>query len=338
MAKKTTIYDIAKALNLTAATVSRALNRNPRISVETQNLVIATAKKMNYERNKVALALQSGKSNYVGVIVPHINRNFFSNIIQAIEDVLYPHGYHVIICQTYNDPTREALNIKALIDAQVEGILMSVTNIKDKQHPIFTVIDKKIPLIFFDKKINMDGVSSVTINDIEGAYLATKHLIEQGYKNIAHLACDLGLEIYRDRFSGYKKALKEYNVSYNRELVVEIQSNVHEGKIAMHRLLLDNPSIDAVFSSSDFCALGAIQHLKSIGKRIPEEFGVVGFSNEPFTEFMELPISTVEQHPHTIGHTAATVFLEQTQGRENIEKEVVIVPKLHCRKSSSRKI
>lgn len=152
MVKKTTIYDIAEKLNLTAATVSRALNNNPKISEKTRKLVQETAVKMNYEQNTLAKALKSGKSFNVGVIVPRIDSNFFASIIRGIEEELYPKGYHIIICQTHDQENQETGNINSLLNAQVDGILMSITNAKTKNKIFDSISRKRVPLIFFDRK------------------------------------------------------------------------------------------------------------------------------------------------------------------------------------------
>ncbi len=337
MPKKITIYDIAKELNITAASVSRALNNNPKISVKTRKLVQETAAKMNYKPNRLALALKSGKSKNVGVIVPKINSNFFSSIIRGIEDELFPFGYHVIICQTYETGNREIENINALLNAQVDGIFMSYSGSTPNHDHLNPIIEKKLPLIFFDRKANIKGVSSVTIDDFEGAYLATKQLIEQGCKQIAHLTIDMSLKIYKDRFEGYKKALFDHGIEVKKEFILESRSTLEGGKTSVKKLLKLNQIPDAIFSSSDFVALGAIRELKSSGIKIPNEFCVTGFSNEPFTNFMELPITSVDQFPLEMGKTVAKVFLEQIENRDvSIEKNVVIKPELHVRKSSTK--
>jgi len=336
MSKKTTIYDIAKKLNITAATVSRALNNNQKISEATRKLVLETASEMNYEQNKLALALKSGKSNNVGVIVPRIDSNFFASIIRGIEDELSLYGYHVIICQTHELNEKEVETIDTLLNAQVDGILMSVSRSnKDSSH-YERILQKKIPLIFFDRRRIMEGVSSVTINDFEGGYTATKHLIDQGCKRIAHFSGEQSLEIFKERFLGYKQALLDNGLDLNQDYVIQTKSNLEEGENAMRKLLkMKNPP-DALFSSSDFGALGAITALKSAGIKIPDEFGVVGFSNEPFTKFMELSISSIDQSPLEMGTMAAKVFLEQMNNDEKltIEKKIVLEPTLHIRKSS----
>jgi LacI family transcriptional regulator len=339
MSEKATIYDIAKELNISAATVSRALNNNPKISKSTCELVIETAARMNYKQNKLALALKSGKSNTIGVIVPRIDSNFFASIIRGIEEELYPHKYNVIICQTHEDEKREIENINTLLNTQVDGVLMSVSNVSSANDRVIEkVLEKKVPVIFFDRKKNIEGVSSVTINDFGAAYSATKHLIEEGCSKIAYLTGDRSLEIYDNRFNGYKQALLDHDLQFDEEYVIQTKSNVEAGQLAVQKLLKLENKPDALFSSSDFAALGAIQELKAQGIRIPEDFCVVGFGNEPFTKFMELSISSVDQCTMEMGKIAAQVFLEQIKNTENfkIEKKVVLNPELLIRQSSSR--
>lgn len=339
MPEKVTIYDIAKKLDITAATVSRAFNSNSKISMATRSLVLDTANKMNYKQNKLAQALRNGKSNYVGVIVPRIDSNFFALVIRGIEEKLQSKGYQIIICQTHEDEKREIENITTLLNAQVDGILISVSNAtKETESIIQQVSSNTIPLIFFDRQLHLEGISSVTINDFEGGYLATEHLIKEGCTKIAHLAGDQSLAIFKSRLNGYKKALSDNKIEYREEYVVHTKSNVEAGKQATEKLLgLHNPP-DAIFSSSDFAALGAIQELKEKNIAIPEDFCVVGFGNEPFTKFMELSISSVNQSPKEMGEMAAKVFLEQINTNTNLkmEKKVVLVPELLIRKSSNR--
>ncbi len=340
MSEKTTIYDIAKKLNISAATVSRALNNNPKISKSTCKLVMETAAKMNYKQNLLAQALRSGKSNNVGVIVPRIDSNFFASIIRGIEEELTPHKYHVIICQTHEDEKTEIENINTLLNAQVDGIMISITNeSEENEKTIKRVLDKNVPLIFFDRKKNMQGVSSVTIDDFKGGYIATKHLIDSNCKRIAHFCGDQSLEIYKNRLNGYKQALQDNNIPFNENYVIRTKSSLEAGKLSVDKLLKLNPPPDAIFSSSDFAALGAIQELKSRGIKIPDDFCVVGFGDEPFTKFMELSISSVDQSPLEMGKMTARVFLEQMKNDNKdlkIEKNVILNPELHIRKSSTK--
>ena len=339
MSEKITIYDIAKRLNITAATVSRALNNNPKIKKSTRELVLETADLMNYKQNKLALALKRGKSNNIGIVVPRVDNNFFGSVIRGIEEELYPHGYHVIISQTHDDPKRENENLYALIDAQVDGILMSVTDVSDENNEAFqNVLQKNVPLIFFDRSRHIEGVSSVTIDDFKGGYLTTKHLINEGCRHIAHLSRDQSLDIFKNRFLGYKQALLDSGMEFKEEYVIPVKSSLESGKEAVDVLLQLETPPDAIFSASDFAALGAIQELKERNISIPNDFCVAGFSNEPFTKFMELSITSVDQSPLEMGRMAARVFLEQIDKTDTIkiEKKVVLAPELHIRKSSTR--
>lgn len=339
MSKKTTIYDIAKALNITAATVSRALNNNPKISEATKELVLETASKMNYEQNKLAQALKSGKSYNVGVIVPRIDSNFFASIIRGVEEELYPKGYHVIICQTHDQEDLETGNINSLLNAQVDGILMSISNAKIESKQVFkNLLRKNVPLIFFDRKKDIEGVSSVTVDDYKGAYEATQHLINQGCKRIAHLSNDRLLLIFKNRYLGCKQAIIDNGLEFDENLVIETTSKVIEGRKTTKQFLDMENRPDAIFSSSDFTALGAIEEIKAHGLKIPEDIAVAGFSNEPFTRFMELSITSVDQSPIEMGRLAAQVFLEEVGNGKKIKskKEVVLIPELIVRKSSQK--
>ena len=332
--KKNTIYDIADKLNISVATVSRALNNKTNISPITKDLVLKTAEKMGYEQNKLALALKSGKSKTVGVIVPRVDSNFFGSIITGIEEELNAHNYSVIICQTHSDQKKEIANIETLLNSQVDAIFIS-TSMKDTS-VLDRVLQKGVSLIFFDRKKTMENVSSVTINDFQGGYKATEHLINTGCKRIAYFSGNLDLEIFQDRLAGYKQALLDNKIDFNDNYIFKTESNTEDGKKAAKKLLKLNPRPDAVFSSSDFAALGAIQELRANHLKIPEDFSVIGFANEPFTKFMELSITTVDQFPLKIGKMTAKVFLEQEENPDNtlIHKKVVLEPELILRKST----
>lgn len=338
--EKVTIYDISKKLNISAATVSRALNNNPKISEKTRKLVAKTAQEMNYKQNRLAQALKQGRTNNVGVIVPYINRSFFSSVIRGIEEELTPHGYHIIICQSHEEVANEAEQINALLSTQIDGIFMSVSRTTQKTDHIQKVLQEQTPLVFFDRKIDVAGVSSVVLDDFKAGYIATEHLIKEGCRKIAHLSGDINLEIYRNRFEGYKTALKDYEIDFVPEYVIQVNSKIESGMQAIDELWKLQEKPDAIFSAGDYAALGAMQELRARKIKIPQEVCVVGFSNEPFTKYMELPITSMDQTPLVMGKIAAQVFLEQVKENStlSIEKKVVLPPELLIRESSSRKI
>lgn len=338
MSKKTTIYDIAKELDITAATVSRALNDNPRISKNTRELVLATAVKMNYKQNRLALALKSGKSKSVGVVIPFINRNFFSSVIRGIEDELYPKGYHVIISQTHEEKDRELKIVQNLLNAQVDGILISTSHSNEEKDKFEHILKKTTPFIFFDRKLDFPDISSVTVDDYQGGFDATKHLIDQGCKRIAHFYVNHEIELYKNRLLGYKDALTQNGFEIIPEYMVPLKNDMKAGMEAAERLMKLPLPPDAIFSSTDNGLLGAVKYLQQLSIKIPEDFCVVGFSNEPFTQFLEPSISSVDQSPVEMGKMAAKVFLEQMDSEQSakIHKQLILPSKLIIRKSSSK--
>ncbi len=326
---------------MSVATVSRALNNHPRISQETKELVMATAKEMNYKQNNLAKALKSGETKTVGVIVPYINTNFFSSVIRGLEEELSPHGYHVIICQSHEDAAIEKKQLNTLLNTQVDGIFISISrNTSDMEYIKKILATTNTPIIFFDRKKDIPGISTITIDDHKGAFMATEHLINQGYKNICHFSGDQNLEIYQNRLNGYIDALKANNLPVIKENIINTGSSIEEGINAVKSLWKRKIKPDAIFSASDFTALGACKEIKNLKVRIPEDIGVIGFSNEPFTQFMELSISSVDQTPVVMGKISGNVFLERIKDNSSgisIEKKLVLAPTLYIRQSSDRK-
>lgn len=339
MTKKTTIYDIAEKLNISSATVSRALNGPDKVSKSTYDLVNKTAQEMGYRGNIFAKALKSGKSYNVGVIVPWIDTDFFGSAIRGIQEALNPKGYHVIICQTYDKAHLEVETINSLLKIQVDGIFMSISNSKTDNTEVFSdLANKNIPFVFFDRKKNIKGVSSVTVDDFKGGYLATTHLIEQGCKHIAHFTNNHQLEIFKNRYLGYKQALEDHGIKFDPELVINAPYTVEDGRKTTKKILKSKTPPDAIFAAHDFLALGAIQEIKAQGLKVPDDICVVGFSNEPFSKFMELSITSVNQSPLELGKISAQIFLDEISSSEKMksEKHVVLTPELIKRKSSMR--
>lgn len=335
-----TIYDISKRLKISPSTVSRALNNNPRVNADTKKLIVETAKQMNYKQNKLALALKSGQSMVVGVVVPFINRSFFSTVIRGIEEELKPLGYHVIICQTGEDSSAEQENIHALLDAQVDGVFLSTsTGRTESKIHLNHVIEHDKPLVLVDRGVDFADASTVVIDDFKGAYEATKHLIEQGCKTIVHFACDRKFDIYENRFLGYSAALEDHGIRLDsKKYVIQTNSVIENGRAAIVDLLKQNIAFDAVFSASDFAAIGAYLELEEQGIGIPDQVALVGFGNEPFIKYTRPSISSVDQSPLEMGRRAAQLFLTsiKQKGEDPISEKIVLPAVLHIRNSSKK--
>lgn len=339
MKKKYTIHDIARKLNITASTVSRALNDHPRISEATKKAVQKIALKLNYQPNNIAAALRNGHTNIIGIIVPTIDRSFFASIVRGIEEVANASRYNVMICQSYDQYEKEVANVETLLNARVDGIIVShAKETKEFEH-FRKVREKGIPVVMIDRTNDNLEASQVVVDDYLAAFKATEHLIEQGCKKIAHFTNTLKINIYKERLRGYKEALLAHGLAYDESFVIESNLQLEDGRNSMLKLLSRQPLPDGVFSASAYGIMGALQILKEKGIRVPEEIALIGFTNEPFTSFSEPALSIVEQHSMRMGNAAAEIFLEEIADEEKkyIPQKVVLKPELIIRGSSLRK-
>jgi len=333
--KKTTIYDIAKELNITVSTVSRALSGFSAISETTREAVIATAKKLNYSPNRLASALKSGKTYIIGVIVPSVQAHFFASIIHSIEEGLKDSGYRVILYQSNESVENEINGVKTLLEAQVDGIIASMSlETEDVSH--FTeIIKQNKPLVIFDRvNVNLN-VPTVTLDDFKAGYMATEYLIEKGYKNIAFITTIHQIKIFSDRLEGYKKALKDNNLPILQEHIILGGLSIKDGRFGASKLMRLENKPDAVIAGDDFTALGVIKKFKEINET-PPKIGVIGFANEGFSAYITPNLSTIDQHPNQMGSECAKMFLKMIQQENPYQdiKHIVLDPTLVERQST----
>lgn len=334
-----TIYDIARELNITPSTVSRALNNNSRISEKTRRAVKETAERLGYQPNTIAAALRSGRTRILGIIVPTTNRSFFASVIRGVESVASTVGYNVMITQSNDSPTSEASNIDALLKTQVDGIIASIAKGTTSYEHYKKIKARNVPIVLFDRVTEDLGASTVVVDDYLGAYRATEHLIQQGCRRVAHFAGQQHLNIYSYRLRGYREALERHGLEFDEQLVIYSNLQVEDGRAGMERLLALSPPPDALFAASDYSAVGAMQVLKERGLRIPQDVALVGFANELFTSFVEPALTTVDQHSEEMGTMAAKLLLEeiQTTDQKFSPRKTVLLPELIVRASSLRK-
>ncbi len=332
-----TIKDIAKELGISPSTVSRALKDHFEISQETKDAVKRVAEELNYQPNSLALSLRYSKSNTIGVIVPEIVHFFFSTVISGIEDIAQSKGYNVIITQSNESLEREAVNLQTLFNNRVDGVLISLSKETEEYSHIEALMQKGLPVVFFDRVANDLKCSKVTVDDFLGGYQATKHLIKQGYKKIAHLAGPTNLDITFQRLEGYKKAHEEEGIEVDESLIVfDMISNDSDTQNAVYELLKEkNP--DSLFAFTDMAALAAIKAANKYGKSVPVDFGVVGFSNWQFTGFTSPSISTVEQPGFEMGQHATELLIKEIESdAEAVLEESIKLPTSLIPRESSR--
>ncbi len=337
-----TIKDIARELGISPSTVSRALKDHPDISTETKKVVHALAEKLNYQPNIVALNLRQKKTNTIGVIIPELVHFFFSTVISGVEDVAYQAGYSVILAQSNESYEREKTDIKALFNSRVDGMLISVSRETKNFDHIESIISKGVPVVFYDRMYNNPSTSKVIVDDYIGAKEAVEHLIDQGYKRIAHLEGAPSLIISADRKRGYIDALKEHKMEIKDSMIQECPSGSQEdGNRATKKLLaMPNPP-DAIFTNNDPMAIGAMMAIKEKGLRIPQDVGLVGFSNWSYGSLIEPSLTTVDQPGFEMGQEAARLLIRQIEAgdkdQEPQPETKILKTKLIVRDSSIRK-
>jgi len=324
--KRTTIKDIANALNISAAAVSKAMHGDSRISAKTKEAVKRVAKELNYQPNHLASALRSGKSHLVGVIIPKTNSNFFSSVIQNIEEVLNKEGYQIIITQSNESYQKECDSIDALLYTQVDGIIASMANETIDLQYYEKIKSKGIPLILFDRGENDLNVDYIGIDDYNSSHVIVEHLVNQGCKRIAHIGGYKHTRIYNNRIRGYVDALKKHTLPLDEELLIESSLTIKDGREKMQQLLSLKQRPDAVYAASDYAALGALQVLNENQIKIPDEIALIGFGNEPFTDMVSPKISSMDQHSTEIGKLAALTFLNHVKKEtitQTLEKQIL---------------
>lgn len=323
--KHATITDIAKTLGISTSTVSRALSDHRDIKTSTKNRVKKLAKELNYKPNLIAQSLKSNKTNIIGVIVPEIKHDFFASSISGIEEVAYDSGYTIIVCQSNESFEREVLNTNALIRQRVDGIAASISQCTTNGDHFNAVIERGIPLVFFDRDIKGVNTSKILIDDEKSAFMAVAHLIEKGYRKIAHFAGPKGLSVSNNRLNGYIRALKKAHIAVDNGLISYGGMHENDGYDSMDCLLKKKIKHDAIFAVNDPVAIGAYQRIKEAGLKIPGDIGIVGFSNNKIASLVEPAMTTVHQPSFEMGKKAAELLIEMIEGKKGSVKPKTII-------------
>lgn len=333
-----TIRDIATKLNVSVSTVSRALRGAVEVNAETRKIVQETARKLNYEPNLVAQSLRSSTTHTLGVIVPDLVTHFFASTISGIQDVASKRGYNIMMCQSNESYETEIKNIHTLVASRVDGLLISLSKETSDYTHLHSLYSRGIPLVFFDRICEEVDTSKVMVDEHDGAFIATEHLIKMGCRRIAHISGPEKLTISRNRLQGYLDALQEYNIPVEQELIRH-SSLLEEDIIAHTNALLDLPNPpDAIFAINDQAAIQAMLRMKERGVKIPEEVAVVGFNDSPESRIIEPKLTTIAQPAYEIGQLAARHILEQIDHPDEYNPQTLTLKtQLIIRDSSGKK-
>jgi len=337
-----TIKDIARELGISASTVSRALKDHPDISRQTKKAVNELAEKLNYEPNVVALSLRSRKTRTIGVIIPELVHFFFSTIISGIEHEANAAGYTVILTQSAESLDRERSSVRTLYNSRVDGMLIAISRETTTFDHISPILDRGIPVVFYDRYLPVGPASGILVEDYSGAREAVSHLIDQGCQTIALIQAAPNLDIARDRLKGYTDALQADGRSVNSSYIIDCEDGTFEcGRVAMEELLNLDPKPDGIFANNDALAIGAIRAIRHRGLRIPEDIAVIGFSNWVYGQITEPPLSSVDQPGYEMGRQATRMLISRIEHPEEEgprpHETVRLKTSLVVRGSSARK-
>lgn len=324
--RQITIKDIAKELNISPSTVSRALKDHPDISQPTKDKINALVEKYHYKPNAMALNLRQGKSNVIGVIIPEIVHHFFSSVISGIEEVVQSKGYSVMLCQSSESYEREALNSKVLLGSRVEGVLASVSKDTQKFSHFQDFLHQHIPLVFFDRIVPQLETDRVIVDDFNGAFKATEYLIKTGCKRIAHLEASQKLQIGYQRKRGYISALEKNRMTVDDDIIIHCDKFDKALEIVPELMDLPEPP-DAIFCVNDLTAAATIKALKKLKYRIPEDISVIGFTDGLVSTVTDPALTTISQHGFHIGRRAAEILFKRIEeDKKNYKPITEVIP------------
>jgi LacI family transcriptional regulator len=330
-----TIKDIAKKLNISIATVSRAFNDKNDISATTKNLILKTAKEMGYRPNPMAKKLMQKRSLTIGIVVPEFLNSFFPEVIIGAQEILFEKGYQVLITQSNENFETELKNIQALEDSMVDGIIISQTSETKNVEYYQNLINTGFPIVFFNRVCDEITASKILFNDYKWAFFATEHLINQGCRNIYHLKGKESLSLSNDRMKGYMDAHAKHKLTLAKEQIIPTGFGIEDGK-RVANAIIDNGKIpDAIFASNDPSAIGAMQVFKKRGYKIPEDIAFVGFTESRMGAIIEPPLTSVLQPAKEIGREAAKILIEQIENPVTFKTQTIVLNgQLNIRESS----
>ncbi|MEJ2707898.1 MAG: LacI family DNA-binding transcriptional regulator [Anaerolineales bacterium] len=326
----TSIKDVAEAAGVSTATVSRVLSNKPHVSDELRQRVLLAVERLDYRPNLIARSLRTRQSDTIGLVVADIRNPYFTAVSRAVEDMAYEQGISVYLCNTDEDPHKEALYLQVLRKENVAGIIFSPTRKSEQDLQGFD-----IPTVAIDRPVRSAQVDSVLIDNFDAAYKLTEHLIQNGYRRISALfgaASSTG----RERRRGFEQALNDHDLQIpSPGLVNYVQPKVGSGREAALEMLAASPPPQAIFTSNSLLTAGALMAMREKGLRIPEDIGLVGFDDTTWSALVEPGITVISQPTDDIGRTATELLLQRISNPERAAREVILKGKLVVRGSSA---
>jgi LacI family transcriptional regulator len=327
-----TIRDVAKKAGVSVATVSHVINGTRKVAPETEARVRRAMEELGYQPNAIAQSLRKRTTYAIGILVSDITNPFFATLVRGAEDAALEAGYSVIVCNSDEDPQKEDMYIRALWRRRIDGMLIAPTR-DGTSSALQELVRRKLPFVFVDRKAKGIEADAVLSDNIGGAYLATKHLIERGHKRIGIVLGIPGATTTEERLLGYRQALEEAGIPFSEDLVVWGGYRMEGGRKACAKLLSLSDPPTAIFSTNNLMTVGVLQELSYRRIKIPEEVAVVGFDDLEWAEIVYPPLTVVVQRPYEIGYQAFKILLRRLNRSEGMQ-EVRVSVELKIRRSS----
>jgi LacI family transcriptional regulator len=318
-----TIKDIARKLNISYATVSRALNDQYGVHPRTKEKILKAAREMNYLPNAIARGLVTQHTETIGLVIPDITNPFFPEVARGIEDRAEEEGYSVFLCNTNWEPEREARYLSLLGEKRVDGIILAPVSNRNPLGREYK--DRALPLVFVSEARRGMGKSYVAIDNIQGGHIATQHLVRKGYRRIGFFGAAEDELTSEERYRGYAKALKDAGLQERKKFVRFGDYSSNTGNRIITDMIRKGDYPDAVFAVNDLFALSVMQGIQESGLRIPGDIAVIGFDDIPFASFPEIQLTTVAQPKYQMGRMAAELLLDQIQEKSGAGKREIIL-------------
>ncbi len=340
MRRKITLKHIAKELDISISTVSKSLRNSQEISAETREKVQAFAKLYNYKPNNIALSLKNKKTKTICIIIPEIIHHFFTSVISGVEKIANEKGYNVIICLSDESFDKEVINMEMLANGSIDGFIMSLSKETQQRkdfHHITEVINQGMPVVMFDRVTNEVLCDKVIIDDKLAAFNATQFFINKGFKKIGLITTVDYVSVGKLRTEGYCNALKNSEIPYNENIVVKIEdTSDFESEIIE---LIQKNELEAIFAVNEIFAVTAIKAAFKLGKKVPEDISIIGFTDGIISKYSSPSITTVGQNGIHMGEKAAKMLIEklETEEDENYEEQYrteIIITELVEREST----
>lgn len=327
----TTIKDIAQKAGVTPGVVSRALNNKYGVKDSTKELILKIAQEMEYYPNAAARSLVTRRTGAIGIMMADISEPFYSQIIKGMEYVANQTGYTLLFSNSYESVEHNRILQKMIFTERVDGLVIVGSNIQEKNF-VFNLLDQEIPFVLIERSFADPRVNCIYFDNIEGAYMATRHLIERGHRRIAHIAGNMYNQVTLDRIEGYKKALNEAEINCPAEWITSGNFVSRGAYEAMKEILRQDCT--AVFTASDAMAYGALQAIAEAGLTVPGDMAVVGLDDLEFSGLTNPPLTTIRQPRHEMGVKSLELLTEILQGRQESGVKTCFTPELVIRKST----